>query len=103
MVKGLAKRVVVVKSPDKQLFEEAIFILKEDAAAGVSAQDVVSQAQRIAAENPNITAQVYDLNHFPDLREKYQVMSVPCLVVNGGEQVSFGKKNVQQLLELLSQ
>lgn len=49
MVKGLAKRVVVVKSPDKRLFEEAIFILKEDAAAGVSAQDVVSQAQRIAA------------------------------------------------------
>ena len=49
MVKGLAKRVVVVKSPDKRLFEEAIFILKEDAAAGVSAQDVVSQAQQIAA------------------------------------------------------
>lgn len=50
MVKGLAKRVVVVKSPDKRLFEEAIFILKEDASAGVSAQDVVSQAQRIAAK-----------------------------------------------------
>ena len=63
--------------------------------------DLVTAAQRIAAENPNITAQVYDLNHFPDLREKYQVMSVPCLVVNGGEQVSFGKKNVRQLLELL--
>ena len=61
--------------------------------------DLVTAAQRIAAENPNITAQVYDLNHFPDLREKYQVMSVPCLVVNGGEQVSFGKKNVRQLLE----
>ena len=58
--------------------------------------------QRIAAENPNITAQVYDLNHFPDLRDKYQVMSVPCLVVNGGEQVTFGKKNIQQLLEFLS-
>ena len=63
--------------------------------------DLVTAAQRIAAENPNITAQVYDLNRFPDLREKYQVMSVPCLVVNGGEQVSFGKKNVRQLLELL--
>lgn len=49
-----------------------------------------------------ITAQVYDLNHFPDLREKYQVMSVPCLVVNDGEQVSFGKKNIRQLLELLA-
>ena len=65
--------------------------------------DLVTAAQRLAVENPSITAQVYDLNHFPDLREKYQVMSVPCLVINGGEQVSFGKKNVRQLLELLSQ
>ena len=65
--------------------------------------ELVTAAQRMAAENPNITAQVYDLNHFPDLRERYQVMSVPCLVVNGGEQVSFGKKNVRQLLELLAQ
>ena len=64
--------------------------------------ELVTAAQRMAAENPNITAQVYDLNHFPDLRERYQVMSVPCLVVNGGEQVSFGKKNVRQLLELLN-
>ena len=65
--------------------------------------ELVTAAQRIAAENPNITAQVYDLNHFPDLRDRYQVMSVPCLVVNGGEHVSFGKKNVRQLLELLKQ
>ena len=64
--------------------------------------ELVTAAQRVAAENPNITAQVYDLNHFPDLREKYQVMSVPCLVVNSGEQVSFGKKSIRQLLELLT-
>ena len=64
--------------------------------------ELVTAAQRVAAENPNITAQVYDLNLFPDLREKYQVMSVPCLVVNSGEQVSFGKKSIRQLLELLT-
>ena len=64
--------------------------------------ELVTAAQRIAAENPHITAQVYDLNHFPDLRERYQVMSVPCLIVNDGEQVSFGKKNIRQLLELLT-
>ena len=61
----------------------------------------VTAAQRLAAECPNITAQVYDLNHYPDLRERFQVMSIPCLVVNGGEQISFGKKNLRQLLELL--
>lgn len=63
--------------------------------------DLVTAAQRIAAENDNITAQVYDLNHFPDLRDRYQVMSVPCLVIDG-DQVSFGKKNIRQLLDLLS-
>ena len=63
--------------------------------------ELVTAAQRLAAECPNITAQVYDLNHYPDLRERYQVMSIPCLVVNGGEQISFGKKNLRQLLELL--
>lgn len=62
--------------------------------------ELVTATQRIAAENPRVTAEVYDLNHFPQLREKYNVMSVPCLVVDG-DQVSFGKKNVQQLLDLL--
>ena len=63
--------------------------------------ELVTAAQKIAAENPNVTAEVYDLNHFPDLRDTYRVMSVPCLVVNDGEQISFGKKNVGQLLDLL--
>ena len=62
--------------------------------------ELVTAAQKIAAENPNVTAEIYDLNHYPDLREKYQVMSVPCLVINDS-QVTFGKKNVRQLLELL--
>ena len=64
--------------------------------------DLVLAAQRIAAENPNVTAHVYDISHFEGLRKRYNVMSVPCLVVND-EQVFFGKKNLPQLLELLSQ
>ena len=60
-------------------------------------------AQKIAAENEQVTAQVYDLNHFPAIRDKYQVMSVPCLIVGDGETISFGKKNIRQLLELLKQ
>ena len=63
--------------------------------------ELVTAAQRIAAENDNITAQVYDLNHFPAIRDKYNVMSVPCLVVGDGEVISFGKKNVRQLLDVL--
>lgn len=62
--------------------------------------ELVTAAQRIAAEQPDTIAEVYDLNHFPELREKYKVMSVPCLVVNDS-QVSFGKKNIRQLLDLI--
>ena len=64
--------------------------------------ELVTAAQRIAAENENVTAEVYDLNHFPQLRDQYKVMSVPCLVINEGEKISFGKKNVRQLLELMA-
>lgn len=64
--------------------------------------ELVMAAQRIAAENPLIRAEAYDLNHFPHLRDRYKVMSVPCLVIDD-EEVSFGKKNVPQLLELLEQ
>ncbi|MBQ8621008.1 MAG: FAD-dependent oxidoreductase [Oscillospiraceae bacterium] len=63
--------------------------------------ELVTAAQRIAAENEQVTAQVYDISHFPEIREKYNVMSVPCLVVNDGQTVTFGKKNIRQLVELL--
>ena len=62
--------------------------------------DLVVAAQRIAAANPNITAHVYDIRHFEQLKDRYKVMSVPCLVVND-EKISFGKKNVEQLLTFL--
>ena len=63
--------------------------------------DLVVAAQRIAAVNPNITAHVYDIRHFETLKDQYHVMSVPCMVIND-EKVSFGKKNLSQILELLS-
>lgn len=59
--------------------------------------DLVVAAQRIAADNPHVTAHVYDLNHFQRMKDKYQVMSVPCLVIND-DKVTFGKKNVKELL-----
>jgi thioredoxin reductase (NADPH) len=63
--------------------------------------DLVKAAQRIAAENPQIKAEVYDLRHFETLKKRYNVMSVPCLVV-GEDQVFFGKKNIQQILQILT-
>ena len=54
----------------------------------------------IAAENPNVTAHVYDIRHFEEIKNRHKVMSVPCLVIND-EQVSFGKKNTEQVLGLI--
>ena len=62
--------------------------------------ELVTAAQRIAAANPNVTAEVYDINHFGSLKDRYRVMSVPCLVLND-EKVTFGKKNIKQLLTVI--
>lgn len=62
--------------------------------------DLVVAAQHIAAENPHITAHVYDILHFENLKERYNVMSVPCLVIND-DKISFGKKNMEQILQLI--
>ena len=62
--------------------------------------DLVVATQRIAAANPNVTAHVYDLRHFENLKNQYNVMSVPCLIIND-ETVSFGKKTLAEILKLI--
>lgn len=49
MVKGISRRVVVVDSPDQRYFEQAIFIVRNDAAGeGVSSRELVEEARRVA-------------------------------------------------------
>ncbi len=50
MIKGISRRVIVVKSPDRRFFEEAIFIVKEGlmGEGGVTAEQVVEEARRVA-------------------------------------------------------
>ena len=62
--------------------------------------DLVIAAWHMAAVNKTISAEVYDILHFETLRNKYKVMSVPCMVINE-EHVFFGKKNMQQVLEIV--
>lgn len=62
--------------------------------------DTVVAAQHIAAKNPNVTAEIFDVQHFADIKNRYNVMSVPCIVINDSK-VSFGKKNIRQILELV--
>lgn len=50
MVRGTSRRVIVVESPDPNLFEQAIFIVRNDALArdGITAQQLVDEACRVA-------------------------------------------------------
>nr|WP_317325229.1 translation initiation factor 2 [uncultured Flavonifractor sp.] len=49
MVQGVSRQVIVVRSPDPRFFEQAIFIIKEDAfGRGASADAVLREARRAA-------------------------------------------------------
>lgn len=50
MVKGTSRRVIVVDSPDPKLFEQAIFIVRNDALTreGITSQQLLGEACRIA-------------------------------------------------------
>lgn len=61
--------------------------------------DLVAAAERIAAGNDNVMVDVYDFQYYPEMKEKYNIMSVPCMIVNGTD-VHFGKKSPTQLLDL---
>lgn len=47
MVKGVSRQVIVVHSPDPRLFEQAIFILKDDAVReGVTDEALMKEAEQ---------------------------------------------------------
>ena len=47
MVKGISRQVIVVHSPEPKMFEQAIFILKEDAVGeGVTDDALLKEAQQ---------------------------------------------------------
>ena len=49
MVKGVSRQVIVVRSPDPALFEQAIFILKDDAVGrgGVTDEALLKEANKL--------------------------------------------------------
>ena len=53
MVKGISKQVIVVHNPEEKLFDQAIFILRDDAvgADGITDEMLLKEARRIIS-NP---------------------------------------------------
>ena len=54
MVKGISRQIILVHSPDKKLFEQAIFILRDDARE-VTEEQLLKEAER-AIRFPQVKA-----------------------------------------------
>ena len=54
MVKGISRQVIVVQSPDPKLFEQAIFIIKDDVIGqeGVTDEALLKEAKRLIGTTP---------------------------------------------------
>ena len=52
MVKGVSRQVLVLHCPEEKLFEEAIFILKEEAlrGGGISNDDLLKEAKKLIGQ-----------------------------------------------------
>ena len=53
MVKGISRQVIVVHSPDPKLFEQAIFILRDEAVGqeGVTDEALLKEAKRLISQS----------------------------------------------------
>ncbi len=50
MVKGISRQVIVVRSPEQKLFDQAIFILRDDVPRdGITDEMLLKEAKRAAA------------------------------------------------------
>lgn len=53
MVKGISRQVIVVHSPDPKLFDQAIFILKDEAVGkGVTEEALLKEARHVVNHPP---------------------------------------------------
>ena len=57
MVKGISRQVIVVHAPDPKLFEQAIFILKDDAVGeGITDEALLKEARSVIRGSVDKTA-----------------------------------------------
>ena len=47
MVKGISRQVIVVEAPEPKLFEQAIFILRDDMGEGITDEALLKEAQQV--------------------------------------------------------
>lgn len=69
MVKGTTRQVMVVKTPDTGLFEQAIFLLKEDFSEkqGYSEKQILEEVNRLSVEGSDHTERRKGVHRLPPL------------------------------------
>lgn len=79
VVKGLSKKVIIVKSPDPKIFEQAIFIVRDDylSTQGVGQKELLKQAKQAANGYVNST---HGWHRFRDLPPAVYVAVGGCLM-----------------------
>lgn len=63
--------------------------------------ELVMAAGRLAIENENMNVSIIDVNNDEELRKKYKIMSVPCMIIDDSE-VHFGRKSLPELIDILA-
>ncbi len=61
----------------------------------------VQSAQRIATLNKNVEMEMINIFTFQDFKNRYDIMSVPAVVIND-KHIYFGEKNIEDLLEVIN-
>ena len=51
MVKGVSRQVIVVHAPEPKLFEQAIFILKDNMGEGITDELLLKEAKQVISGN----------------------------------------------------
>ena len=64
--------------------------------------ELVEAGNRFAILNPMITTEVFDLECFTELFDRFDIPSVPAMIINNNE-VLFGRRGIKELLEALEQ
>lgn len=89
--------------PGGHEFNSFIIALYNGAGSGQSmGEDIRRRIQKITGKTDLKIAVSLSCTMCPDLKEKYQIMSVPCLIINDSR-ISFGKKGIGQILDLLEE
>lgn len=47
MVKGISRQIILVDTPDPKLFDQAIFILRDDVGEGITEEQLMKQARQV--------------------------------------------------------